>query len=312
MGTGAHLIVVGGRAGLVDRAARRIARLEGLWSRFLPQSEVSRLNAGAGRRVGVSPDTVELVERALDGWRMTGGAFDPTLLGAVIRAGYDRTFARIPPAAMPGRSRLQAGCAGIEVGPDWVRLPAGSGFDPGGIGKGLAADIVADDLIAAGADGVCVNLGGDVRVAGTGPEGGAWTVAVEHPWADAPVVMLGLAGGAVATSTTLRRRWTVAGEPRHHLIDPRTGVSAGGPANLAAVVAGRAWLAEVHAKAVLIGSAWRGSGLPDGIEALRVDASGRVHTTPGLAAHMGAEPPAALPEPEYWVPDTGYSPGPGR
>ncbi|HEY3763875.1 MAG TPA: FAD:protein FMN transferase [Gaiellales bacterium] len=308
MGTGAHLIVVGGRAGLADRAARRIARLERLWSRFLPNSEISRLNACAGRRVGVSPDTVELVERALDGWRMSGGAFDPTLLGAVIRAGYDRTFARIPPAAMPGRSSAQTGCAGIETGPDWVRLPAGTGVDPGGIGKGLAADIVADELIAAGADGVCVNLGGDVRVAGTAPEGGAWTVAVEHPWTDTPVVMLGLAGGAVATSTTLRRRWTVAGEPRHHLIDPRTGVSAGGPANLAAAVAGRAWVAEVQAKAVLLGSAWRGSGLPDGVEALRVDASGRVRTTPGLAAYMDAEPPAVLAAREYWVPGTGYSP----
>ena len=62
-----------------------------------------------------------------------------------------------------------------------MRLPAGSGFDPGGIGKGLAADIVSAELLAAGARGACVNLGGDLRVTGEAPGGGTWTVAVEHP-----------------------------------------------------------------------------------------------------------------------------------
>jgi FAD:protein FMN transferase len=295
MGTGAHVIVVGGRPGLAERAARRIAGLEDLWSRFRPRSEISRLNASAGRRLRVSRETVELVERAVDGWRMTAGAFDPTLLGALIRAGYDRTFARIPVDARPGRSDARPDCEGIEIGPGWVRLPAGSGFDPGGIGKGLAADIVADELIAAGAAGVCVNLGGDVRVAGAGPDGGSWTIAVEHPWTDAPVAMLGVAGGAVATSTTLRRRWTVAGEERHHLIDPGTGVPARGDVQLAAVVSGRAWVAEVHAKAVLLAAGRGLAVLPEGSEALAVDAAGRIRATPGLAAYLGgAAPPAAL------------------
>jgi len=62
-----------------------------------------------------------------------------------------------------------------------VRLPAGTGFDAGGIGKGLAADLVTTEAIAAGADGICVNLGGDLRVAGTGPDG-AWTVGIEKGW----------------------------------------------------------------------------------------------------------------------------------
>jgi FAD:protein FMN transferase len=294
MGTGAHVIVVGGRPGLAERAVRRIAGLEGLWSRFRPDSEISRLNARAGTAVPVSAETSELVERAVDGWRLTAGAFDPTLLGAVIRAGYDRTFARIPAAAAPGVSGARRGADGIETGPGWVRLPAGSGFDPGGIGKGLAADIVVDELMAAGAAGACVNLGGDVRVAGDGPSGGAWTIGVDHPWAEAPVVLIGLGGGAVATSTTLRRRWRVGGEKRHHLIDPDSEQPASGDVNLAAVVAGRAWIAEVWAKAVLLaGTAW--SVLPEGAEALAVDAGGRICSTPGLAGYLGgAEPPAAL------------------
>src|SRR6266550_4563773 len=92
MGSDGHLIVVGGRHGLVHRARARIDELERRWSRFLPDSEVSELNRGAGHAVEVSPDTTELVERAVDAWRLSGASFDPTVLGDVLRAGYDRSF----------------------------------------------------------------------------------------------------------------------------------------------------------------------------------------------------------------------------
>jgi thiamine biosynthesis lipoprotein len=295
MGARAHVIVVGGPAGLADVAAARIEQLECLWSRFRPRSDVSRLNQHAGRRVAVAPETVELVERAVAGFRLTGGMFDPTLLGPVIRAGYDRTFELIPAAARPGRSDAEPACAEIAFGPGWARLPAGSGFDPGGIGKGLAADMVTTELMAAGADGACVNLGGDVRVTGAAPGGGTWTVAVEHPGAAAPIALLGLADGAVATSTTLRRRWRVGGEVRHHLIDPATRRPSATETCLASVASGRAWVAEVLAKAVLL-AAGRSAQVVlagTGAEALVVDTAGHIETTPGLAAFMDA-PPAAL------------------
>src|SRR5439155_6641322 len=83
------------------------------------------------------------------------------------------------------------------------------GFDPGGIGKGLAADMVAQELMDCGARGACVNLGGDLRVEGEGPDAGRWIVAVEHPRGGDPVVVAALAAGAIATSTILKRAWTV-------------------------------------------------------------------------------------------------------
>src|SRR5262245_13569523 len=97
MGSDAHVLVVGGPAGLAARAQARVDDLERKWSRFLPDSEVSRLTARAGSAVEVSGDTVELVTRAIGAWRLTGGAFDPTVLGAVIRAGYDRSFEELGP-----------------------------------------------------------------------------------------------------------------------------------------------------------------------------------------------------------------------
>ena len=97
------------------------------------------------------------------------GRFDPTLLGAVLRAGYVDSFERLEDGVRPvRRPTLCTGAHRIEVDDDagTVRIPDGVGFDPGGIGKGLAADLVAEELVELGAAGVCVNVGGDVRVAG--------------------------------------------------------------------------------------------------------------------------------------------------
>lgn len=305
MGSDAHVVVVGGHSHLADAAVRRVDDLERRWSRFLSDSEVCTINRAAGTFVEVSADTAGLVRHAIDAWHLSGGAFDPTVLGAVIRAGYDRPFDELLPDAPGARSPLGTGAGDIVVDGCAVRLPAGTGFDAGGIGKGLAADLVCAELLAAGADGACVNLGGDVRVAGAGPDGGGWTVAVEHPWCPEPIATLGVGDGAVATSTTLRRRWTAGGVPRHHLIDPRTSRPSETDVNLAAVVAAHAWVAEVLAKAVVLA----GSEHPfdivggTGAEALAVDERGRLSSTPGLGDYLGgASLRAAIPAARSRVP----------
>ncbi len=288
MGSDAHLVVVGGPAHLSAWARRRIEELERRWSRFVPDSEVSRLTRNAGSWVEVSDDTVLLVQRAVEAWRLTGGSFDPTVLGSVIRAGYDRSFEALEPSPH-GASPLLAGCVDIEVTGHSVRLPAGTGFDPGGIGKGLAADLVATELVAAGARGALVNLGGDLRVVGESPTGDGWTVALEHPLATGAIALVGLRDGGVATSTTLLRRWAVDGVERHHLIDPATGEPAASDLGLASVVAGSAWQAEVLAKSVLLrGSAHAFDVIDgDGAEALAVTAVGDVLTSAGFDTFLG-------------------------
>ena len=286
MGSDAHVIVEGGCEQLADEARRRLFDLEQRWSRFIPDSEVDRLNDHAGQPVAVSAETVLLVERAVEAWRITGGAFDPTVLGDVIRAGYDRTFDEL--TGTPDPSTLMLGCTDIEIQDREIRLPAGTGFDAGGIGKGLAADIVAVEVMAAGADGVCINLGGDLRVVGTSSDG-TWTVAVEHPSFGDPIAHLGLEYGAVATSTTLKRRWVAGGEERHHLIDPQTGLPSTTDLTLATVIAGEAWIAEVLAKAVLLRGRDRAFDLLDEhhTSALVVDDRDNVLMSDGFAAFTG-------------------------
>jgi len=157
-----------------------------------------------------------------------------------------------------------------------VQLPRGMTLDAGGLGKGLAADIVATELMQRGAGGVLVNVGGDLRVIGTPPDGDDWLVAVEHP--DHPdelhhaVTHLGLTAGGIATSTAARRRWsTLDGTPVHHLIDPATSLPAVTDRRQVTVVAGCAWWAEALAKVAFLDGT-----LPDGhAGALVVDVDGR-------------------------------------
>ena len=289
MGSDVHVVVVGGPAGLADRARARIDDLEHRWSRFLPDSEISRLNASAGTPLTVSGDTTELVTRAVEAWRFTGATFDPTVLGAVLRAGYTTSFDELAPDTPGGVSELVIACTDIEIDGNDVRLPSGTGFDPGGIGKGLAADLTAAEILDAGADGVCINMGGDLRSLGRAPDGDGWTIAVEHPWSTRPIANIGIADGAVATSTTLRRRWTVEGEPHHHLIDPRTGEPADTDLNLVTVIAGTAWVAEVLAKAVLVRGSAHPFDLIDGrrAHALVVDDDGDIKVSDGFRNFLG-------------------------
>jgi thiamine biosynthesis lipoprotein len=298
MGTDAHVVVVGADAEpLLDEAEQRISELEGRWSRFRVDSEVSHLNRAAATRVEVSSDTVLLVAMAKEAWRRSAGFVDCTLLEQLVAAGYDRTLADLPavrPVATT-RERLPRSLLGpldLEVTPTTVRLPRGVAFDPGGIGKGLAADLVADELLAAGATGACVALGGDVAVRGTSPNGAGWTVSIDHPRQGTPIARVGLAGGGVATSTSLLRRWQVGAEVRHHLLDPRTGQPSRSEIAFASVVAASAWEAEVLAKAVLLRGGRHPFDLIDGTgaHALVVDHDGRITASAGFAAHLGDRP----------------------
>ena len=176
----------------------------------------------------------------------------------------------------------------IDRAASTVRLAAGTGFDPGGIGKGLAADLIADAVDGRGAAGVLVNIGGDLRALGCGPDGDDWTVDLDPAATGSPLATVTLDQGAVATSTVLRRRWEVDGEARHHLIDPRTGEPANTGVVAASVLAGTAWQAEALSKAALIGGLRDGAALLAslGADALLVGADGALHPTPGFARFL--------------------------
>lgn len=263
MGSDCHLLVVGAAA-TVDLLAARLEELEARWSRFRPGSDISTVAAAAGRPVSLHRDTVLLVQRMLEARARTGGWYDPTMHTEISSLGYDRDFALLPPApwgpVVANRPRHRPDVP-VRLTDGTVSLPAGQGLDPGSIGKGLAADLLAELAIAEGATGVLVNLGGDVRVCGLDPDGAPWGVVVADDaiqgapaspvWDRSSGTLLGLTDGAVATSTVRRRRWGLAHGAAHHVLDPRSGTPTDHDLVTVTVVADEGWWADAAATALL-------------------------------------------------------------
>ncbi len=238
-------------------ARRSIAELERCWSRFLPDSDISRLNAAQGAMVSVQPATIDLLQSMVDGFAATEGCFDPTLLAPLVALGYDASWSDSGlRSSVPAGSAWRGDIRGVAVDRDAsvAQLPSGTVLDAGGIGKGLAADRVVAELLASGVGGAMVSIGGDLRVAGTGPNAGAWLIGV----ADASdhtteVAYLALADAGVATSGTRRRAWRDGDDNEvHHLLDPATGRPTAHEVVQVTVVAGAAAWAEVYTKLVMV------------------------------------------------------------
>lgn len=252
-------------------AIDRLEDLECRWSRFRENSEVNHVNRHAGQWCEVSAATAQLFGVVANAVELSNGVVNPLMLRQIEALGYGASHESliaptdapsISATAMPSKhtpsDRLPAGCTPasasmVEVEGGAVRIPAGTGFDPGGFGKGLAADLVAADLVERGASWAMVSLGGDIRFAGSALAEVAPLVHVND--VRSPDGILGttrVAGGALASSSTTVRRWMADGQVRHHLLDPRTGAPVRSPRIAATVYAPSAWLADVIAKALII------------------------------------------------------------
>lgn len=281
MGTSMELLLDAPESPAARRAlaaARgEIDRLEGLLSRFRPESELSRLNRE--RRMRIGPDLARVLAAALGLRRRTGGRFDPTVGPAVVAAGYDRSFDRIRDDARPPDAPVPSG--GVVVLDDawgWAALGSGVDLDLGAIAKGDAADRACGVLAEAGP--CLVNAGGDLVVSGPRADG-AWPVGID---AAAGGIVLDLERGAMATSGTDRRRWNRAGRELHHVIEPRSGACSGTDLVRATAVAPTGAEADALATALLVAGAREARRLADvwHVPAALVDSTGALTLAGGL------------------------------
>ncbi|HKZ25183.1 MAG TPA: FAD:protein FMN transferase [Acidimicrobiia bacterium] len=268
---GTQVVVVAPRPDSVDAVLARFVEVERTCSRFLPDSELSRVNKDSATSVILFPLLAEVMACADDLRHRTEGLVDPAMGGHVEAWGYDRTFAEVTGLAT---SPIPVPKGDWEIqGHDLHRTP-GTRLDLGGIAKGWTCDRAVERTEA-----LVVNAGGDLRSADPG-----LTVTVEDPWGNAAAeVDLGL--GGLATSTIAHRAWKVGSGWANHLIDPRTLRPAEGPVVSATAVATTAVEAEAAAKAVLLlgeeGLGWA-SRQPWIRGALVVWRDGRVFATTGL------------------------------
>jgi thiamine biosynthesis lipoprotein len=241
----------------MQQALVYLEHLEQRWSRFISTSDISRINqlGPAGGTIDVDPSTLTLLATMVDGYERTAGRYDPTILRALIAEGYHASrvdptmFSVIAPPADHPRSLHDLE---LDAAANTVTVPSGLVIDPGGIGKGLAADLAVARLLDEKIDGAMVEIGGDLATAGTPVDPVGWLVDVEHPDADDGLLCrLVISGGGVATSSVRSRRWTRDGVERHHQIDPGTGICSTTDLTAVTVGAPTGWLAEVHATAAL-------------------------------------------------------------
>ena len=246
------LVEIGGATG---REAAEIERLfrarDRQFSRFRPDSELSRVNSASREVVVVSKSFAQMVERALKAARATGGLVDPTLGTAIRLAGYDRDFDELRPRREPARSGPVGRWRAVRVTGRLLVRPIGVELDLNGVVKGQTVDEALDLLSGEG----FVAAGGDY--AGRG----AFDVALPGGGS------VRVTRGGLATSGTTKRQWLRAKTLQHHLIDPSVGVPAASPWSEVTVSAATCLQADIAAKAAFLladdGPSWlEDRGLP--------------------------------------------------
>ena len=196
-----------------------VEELESLWSRFIPTSDISRLNIANGQPTVVDERTLTLIHHMIAAHQATDGAYNPTRLPLQIAAGDAHSLINDRNTALATDSIVFPQLSGIHIFHDGkVSLPRGMTLDAGGIGKGLAADLILRVALEQGADGACINLGGDMAI-NTGDSIG-WDVEILSPF-DPGVILdtVRVSVGGVATSSLFARQRNSAGIASHLFSD---------------------------------------------------------------------------------------------
>jgi FAD:protein FMN transferase len=288
--------------GALERARaiveRELEQIDRACSRFRGDSELQRVNAGAGRFIPVSQLLIDAVWVALRAAELTGGDVDPTVGNALVLAGYDRDWRLLEkpadgsePTEWPAvRARVTPGWKAVEIDrqASAIRIPTGVRLDLGATAKAWAADRAADAVHEATGAGSLVSLGGDIATAGAAPEGG-WRIYVtddHRDGLDGDGQLVAISSGGLATSSTTTRRWVKDGKVQHHIIDPATDAPVASAWRTASVAAATCVDANIASTAALIRSGRAPAWLEQlGLPARLVSDDGAVRLVSDWPAH---------------------------
>ena len=228
-------------------------------STYLDDSEISRLNRSATNQwFGLSSEFYQVLSAALAVGRESGGAYDITVGPLVNLWGFGPGGSELEPPAPEAIADVLG-----RVGQDKLRIDgeryavlkqADVSLDLSSIAKGFAVDRIAQWLAEQGIADYLVEVGGEMRVAGSSPRGDAWRVAIERPDAErfAIAEALQLSDAAIATSGDYRNFFEFDGKRYSHSIDPRTGYPVAHELVSVTVVHASAMLADAWATALLV------------------------------------------------------------
>ncbi|MFH1037424.1 MAG: FAD:protein FMN transferase [PVC group bacterium] len=258
----------GRAADALDACWSEAERLEKIFSRYMPESELNRINREAGLKpVGVSGEMMAVLSRSVEISRLTGGAFDVTVGPLMeIWGFFPQRKGRLPTGEEIGQALSRCGWEKIELDRSGrtvrFRVP-GLTIDLGGLAKGYVVDRLAALLVSKGIKSALVNAGGDIYCLGRYPDGRRWRIGMEHPRDDDEVLtVLELSDRAVATSGDYRNYFVRRRKRYSHIIDPRTGRPAGSGVVESSVLAPDCATADALATALFV------VGAKDGLKLL--------------------------------------------
>ncbi len=265
-----------------------IHRLEELLSTWIPTSELSLVNTSAGvMPVSVSPETMAVVQGAIQVAEMTDGGFN-IAIGPAVEAWNVLEGRRIPtePELKALRPLLDLKAIHADVRERTIFLEKGGmRIDVGGIGKGYAADQAVMAMKKAGASAGVVALSGDIKTFGQLPGGKKFPVGIQHPRKEREVLAyIDLEDEAISTAGDYERFFERDGVRYHHILDPKTLQPARSCQAVTVIAREGIWADGLDTGIFVMGVE---SGmrlvevLPD-VEAIIVDYEGHIHVSSGL------------------------------
>lgn len=269
------------------------ARLEQLWSFFLPRSEVNELARRAGvATLKVAPDTAAIISQARALHEFTDGAFDVTTgpVTALWRAAANR--GSVPTAEELEAAHALVGSEDLEFTPpcEVMLRRRGQRLDLGAIGKGYAADRCLDIYREHGIRHALIDLGGNVAVLGGKPDGSPWRVGLQYPgrMRGESFGWLEVRDTSVVTSGNYERGYAFGTHRHGHVLDPRSGAALTNDNFSVTVVGPSSSLADALSTALFVMGSDRGFdfALEHDIQAVIFE-RGMIRVTPSLSSNFG-------------------------
>ncbi len=280
----------------IEKAFDVIEKFGAMIDFYSDSSELSAINRNAGiQGVRVSPETLDIIEKALFVSEKSAGAFDPTIGPAMKVWDFQNQIKPTDDAILDKLPLVNYKNIIIDKDNSIVLLKEKNMLlDLGGIAKGYAADIAVQALKQMGISAGLVAIAGDIKTFGLRPDKKKWVVGIKNPRQknnnDELIAKINLSGMAISSSGDYERYFIMNGERFHHLLIPKTGHPAGDCQSVS-VIAEQGAMADAFSTALFILGPEKGLKLAKemGMDAMIIDSRGAIHTTTGLKGNLTIE-----------------------
>lgn len=208
----------------LKKAQEQIQGLEKRWSVTDEESEIYKINHSDGKEVEVSKETAEILAFALQMAKQTEGALEPSIYPVVSAWGFTTEEKRVPLKEELADLLMYVGYKKIQLSDNSVQLEKGMQLDLGAVGKGYAGDKAVEVLKKCGITSALLDIGGNIQILGTKPDGENWNIGVRSPFYGDILGIIELSDCAVITSGNYERYFADKdGIIYGHIINPQTG-----------------------------------------------------------------------------------------